>query len=600
MNDMMIERRLAAFPADFLLRTALAWAGACAFLLWFHYGKITGFQSMGPDDILRLVQVRDLVGGQSWFDTTQHRINANDGGVPMHWSRLVDLPIYCIILALTPLLGSTWAETIAVLCVPLLTMGIAMMLAARIAWRLMGQETANWACLIFVLSIPLIIQMGPMRIDHHGWQIVCALAAVNGLMTRSERLGGFIIGASLATWLSISIEGLPFAAAFFALLALRWLRDRKERVWLETGIQSLAGTSIALFLLTKGWGDLQVYCDAIGPAHLAMFAWGAIVLTVTARIEPISRGLLLCGFGTAGAGALGAMLFAAPHCVTGGGFGALDPVVADFWLVRVPEGQPIWRQKIEVALQYAVTPLIALIAAANLIGQSRDWLHRFWIDYAMLLAAAVCVSFLVARAGAVACALAAPALAWQIRQWVTAIRKMDRPVYRVSAVIGVLCVLVPIVPVSFLASAEEAHARITGIASDKDQDKLPKCPIADSAHLLNALPSTQIYAPFDLGPRILLDTHHSVIATAHHRGDAAMKFVIETGLASPAEARERLRQRGTQYVVVCESRGEPKAFQNEAPEGFIARLAFGDAPDWLEPVDLGEKGPLKAWRIKPE
>ncbi|MEL7189866.1 MAG: hypothetical protein AAGK17_09980 [Pseudomonadota bacterium] len=599
MNEMMIERRLGAFPADFLIRTALAWMVVCAFLLWFHSSKITGFQSMGPDDILRLVQVRDLIGGQSWFDATQYRINASDGGVPMHWSRLVDLPIYLIILALTPLLGSDWAEAIAVLFVPLLTMGIAMMLAARIAWRLLGQETANWAYLIFAFSIPLIFQMGPMRIDHHGWQIVCALAAVNGLMARSERLGGFIIGASLATWLSISIEGLPFAAAFFALLAWRWLRDRKERVLLETGIQSLAGTSIALFLLTKGLSDLQVYCDAIGPAHLAMFAWGAVVLTITARIEPIPRALLLCGFGAAGAGAIGIMLFAAPHCVTGGGFGDLDPLVADFWLVRVAEGQPIWRQKIEVALQFAITPMIALIAVANLIGQSRDWLRRFWIDYAVLLAAAICVSLLVARAGAVACALAAPPLAWQIGQWVKAIRKMDRPVYRVSAVMGVLCVLVPIVPVSFLASAEKAHAKITGNEVSADKEQLPKCPMADSAHLLNAFAETEIYAPLDLGPRILLGTHHSVIATAHHRGDQAMKFVIETGLASVEDAREKLRERGTEYVVVCESRGEPKAFQKEAPEGFIATLAFGDAPDWLEPVDLGEDSSLKAWRVKP-
>ncbi|MEL7197970.1 MAG: hypothetical protein AAGL10_06615 [Pseudomonadota bacterium] len=598
MNDMMLERRLAAFTPDFLIRIALCWAVLSMVLIGIHFSNIEGFRSMGPDDILRLVQVRDMAAGQTWFDGAQYRINASDGGVAMHWSRLVDLPLYLIVVVLTPVLGSEWAETIAVILVPLMTMGLAMMLTARIAWRLLGQEVANWACLVFAFSIPLVFQMGPMRIDHHGWQIVCALAAVNGLMARSEKMGAIVIGAALANWLAISIEGLPFAAAFFAILAWRWIRDRKERVWLEAAIQSLAATSIAIFLITKGAGDLAVYCDAISLAHLAIFGWGAIVLTVLSRIEPIPRGLLLTGFGIAGGGAIAVMLFSAPQCVTGGGFGQLDPLVAEFWLAKVAEGQPIWRQELNVALQFAVTPVIALFAVANLVTQSRDWLRRFWLDYALLLLAALCVSLLVARAGAFACALAAPPLAWQIRQWIRAIRNMKRPVYRVSAMMGVACVLLPILPLSVLTSAGKAHAAITGAADGKKAKKTAACDIAKFAQKLNAIPASELYAPLDLGPRILLDTHHSVIATAHHRGDEAMKFVIETALATPAEARTKLEERGTEYVVVCDGRGEPKTYQKAAPNGFVAALLKDDAPAWLEPVDLGESGTLKAWRIK--
>ncbi|KWV91505.1 hypothetical protein [Erythrobacter sp. YT30] len=595
-----MERRLGAFSAEFLIKVALCWAVLSAVLLGFHFSKIAGFLSMGPDDVLRLVQVRDLIAGQSWFDATQHRINAADGGVPMHWSRLVDLPLYLTIIVLTPIVGSALAETIAVILVPLITMGLAMMLAARIAWRLLGQQVANLTCLVFAFSLPVIFQLGPMRIDHHGWQIVCALAAVNGLMARSERMGAFIIGASLATWLSISIEGLPFAAAMFALLAWRWIRDRKERVWLEMAIQSLAGTSIALFLLTKGAGNLQIYCDAIGPAHLAVFGWGAIVLTVFSRIEPIPRGLLVAGFGIAGGGAIGVMFLTAPQCVTGGGFGDLDPLVAEFWLSKVAEGQPIWRQKLEVAMQFAVTPVIALFALANLIGQSRDWLRRFWTDYALLLVAAFIVSMFVARAGAVACVLAAPPLAWQIRQWLRAIRNMKRPVYRVSAMMGVACVLLPILPLSVFTSAEKAHASILGEEPKEKKKPAATCNISETAHLLNALPASELYAPLDIGPRILLDTHHSVVATAHHRGDDAMKFVIETALADPDDALTRLRARGTNYVVICDGRGEPVTYKKAAPDGFVATLLSDDAPDWLEPIDLGEAGSLKAWAIKPE
>ena len=44
-----------------------------------------------PDDILRLVQVRDLLAGQGWFDLDQHRIDPLRN-VPMHWSRLAGCP----------------------------------------------------------------------------------------------------------------------------------------------------------------------------------------------------------------------------------------------------------------------------------------------------------------------------------------------------------------------------------------------------------------------------------------------------------------------------------------------------------------------------
>ena len=36
------------------------------------------------DDIMRLVEVRDLLGGQSWFDMMQYRLGLADGTL-MHW-----------------------------------------------------------------------------------------------------------------------------------------------------------------------------------------------------------------------------------------------------------------------------------------------------------------------------------------------------------------------------------------------------------------------------------------------------------------------------------------------------------------------------------
>src|SRR5690349_7387974 len=55
------------------------------------------FDAMSTDDAMRLVEVRDLLAGQSWFDLVQHRLDP-PAGSPMHWSRLIDAPLAAMIL----------------------------------------------------------------------------------------------------------------------------------------------------------------------------------------------------------------------------------------------------------------------------------------------------------------------------------------------------------------------------------------------------------------------------------------------------------------------------------------------------------------------
>jgi hypothetical protein len=411
-------------------------------------------------------------------------------------------------------------------------------------------------------------------------------------------LGGRIIGASLATWLAISLEGLPLAAIIFAVIAVRWLRHRDARVMMVGAIQSLALVSLALFLLTRGIDDLALYCDAISPVHLAMFLWGAVVLTLFAKFEPMPRGILLSGFAIAGGGALAGLLMAAPQCASGGGFSALDPIVAKYWHANVLEGMPIWRQSLSTALQYAVTPLIALVAAIALAARSRDWLRQFWFDYAVILAGAFVVSIFVSRAGAVACVLAAPPLAWQLRQWLRAIRTMEQPAPRMVAMVGVVCALLPAFPAILLANAMPARASLGGVPDVAV--KAVDCRMQDAGPVLAELPKGEFFAPMDIAPELLLTTDHTVIATGHHRGNAGMRVLMETALGSPDEAKATLAKRGTAYVALCPALGEARMYAKIAPEGFVADLIDGQAPGWLEPVALDQGNGLKVWRIRPE
>ena len=79
----------------------IIWLVSAALLVFAGRSAIAGWQMGDPDDQLRLVQICDWLAGQSWWDVTQYRMNPPAGG-PMHWSRLVDVPIAGLILLLAP------------------------------------------------------------------------------------------------------------------------------------------------------------------------------------------------------------------------------------------------------------------------------------------------------------------------------------------------------------------------------------------------------------------------------------------------------------------------------------------------------------------
>ena len=130
---------------------------------------------------MRLVQVRDLLAGQGWFDLVQHRVNPPDG-TPMHWSRLVDAPIAAMIVGLRPLLGPEAAERWAVLLWPLVPALLLLPSAGLIGNRLAGAPGAVLTILAAGLAVPLVRHFVPGRIDHHNVQMALSMALVAALV----------------------------------------------------------------------------------------------------------------------------------------------------------------------------------------------------------------------------------------------------------------------------------------------------------------------------------------------------------------------------------------------------------------------------------
>lgn len=575
-----------------LRQVMLAWMMVSALLLATGVGRILSGQFPDPDDTLRLVQVRDLLAGQGWFDLVQHRIDPTSSPV-MHWSRLVDLPLVVIIGGLTPLLGQAMAEQLAVVLVPLLALLAIMLCVGRVASRLFDRETVILACLAIGFLPMLVYQFQPLRIDHHGWQIVAVAAALAAISGQRAWRGGALAGLAMAIGMSISLELLPVAAVFGAVLALRWLRDRSQRMWLVGFLQVLALGLFGLFAVTRGFGDAELYCDAITVPHLILFAVIAAGATVLAYAPPTPWPAIAAGLGLSAALGLAIFGYASPECVRTP-FGALDPVVRDFWYNNVLEGRPLWHQDIAawaILAQVLAGFAAALALARHATGNARVW----WTDYLLLYAGFVLLGLLVWRSMAFASVLAVLPLGWVLQQGLQRIRTSELAAARIATIAGLALVLAPMAPVqaarSFAAKSESGPPRAVQIDASS-------CELDRSVQQLATLPSGTIFAPLDIGPAILQRTDHAVIATAHHRAEKAMKDVILAFSGTTDDARALVAKHKANYLVLCADLIEPDIYIGRGVDGsFAGALRDGTAPSWLEPVRLDVPQSFRVWRV---
>lgn len=589
-------------------RVLITWILLAVTMILVNFKLIANMRFGDPDDALRLLQVRDLLAGQSWFDVHQYRIAAPEG-VAMHWSRLVDMPIAGIILLLRPLLGTATAELITAIAIPLVTLLCAMALMGRLAARNFNDEVVALSCLMIGLSPPVLCQFTPLRLDHHGWQIVLALTALSGAYAKSALRGGAVIGLSLAASLAISIEGLPLTALFLGLCALRGLRLPAARFdWLYAATSSLAMSSVAIFLGTRGVADLITHCDAISPVHLALFAWVAAGAAALRFAAPRTLPGQLAGLGVMGVGAAALMLTAAPEC-RGGAFVMLDPLVRRYWYASVAEGMPFWHAPTPMAAAILVGPLVGLYGAFRMWRETDHGPARMlWLDQMLMLAGTWLIGVMVARASATALVFAAVPAAALILRGVYKLRVV--PILpRLGGYAVVVSLLAPGLPVVLVmnalnpvpASAQSSVAQSPGgTKSGKSiigSITMSQCRYDIAGRALDRLPAIDIFAPLDIGPDLLVKSHHRVVATGHHRGAAGMHDVIAAFMAPPEAAHAIIRKRHGALIAVCPDIAEPSVYARRAPNGLMAQLLKDHPPAWLQRVDLAPGSKIRFWRV---
>lgn len=587
------------------------WAWGLVILIWLlctavmvraNWGNITLGTFNDPDDAMRLVQVRDWMAGQSWFDVTQYR-SGPPLGAPMHWSRLVDLPIAGLITMASWLLPMAGAERVALVAEPLLLFLLLWIILYRITWEVTGRRLTAIASLGFLcVSIGTLLQFYPTRIDHHGWQIMLGglgiLLMIQALKGRKYR--AMLAGVTMALALVIAIEGLPLAVAIGAAFGVLYWRD---------GAVGRAGGMLLVYLATLtvcvgllplvmlGWPAAAViWCDSLSPAYLWPMVTATVLLAALLRLipqrSPFAR---LATLAIAGGAAAMVFRLSTPLCAAGP-FATLDPLVYRLWYRNVLEGVPVWKQTADLRIMLLTPSLLGIVAALWAIRRDDAGRRDFWIAMLVVQGTTCLVSITVMRAMGIAHLLALPACAWLFLHLFLKARSLSTPVLRVTA--GVLSILAT--PIGLEAILVTGLPKMPEAAAATADLRAPQCDLGPvGLRSLAAMPPTILFAPLDVSSHLLAFTPHTVIATGHHRAQRSMRTVISAFTAPPDQARGIMMATGATHVVFCAGDNEIGHYARRFPASIMAALLKGRIPHWLQPVPMLPGESIRVYRILP-
>jgi hypothetical protein len=571
--------------AGLLLTMALSWPGAVQ--VW----RTGAFAN--ADDAMRLVEVRDWLAGQAWFDMHQYRLDP-PGGVQMHWTRVLDLPLGLMIRFFQLFLDVEAAERLTRIVFPLaLHLGL-FAAAAGLARKLAGPSAMLPAVLLTVLTGAVIVQFQPGRIHHHGPQILLAVlilwASVAAIDAR--RFWPAALAAALAALsLSINIENLTFILVEIAAFALVFVAqgERFRAALLGFGL-SLAASSLIVFAATIGPSRYFVgVCDAFSTAHLFAIFVGALVFCALAAGSRFLPGVLFrfAGCAVGGALVLGAMAFAYPACLHDPQ-AAVDPLVRQLWLEHVEEARPLLSLIAANPVKFVTFALAALLglAAALFAAWRETGGERVkWLVACAFIAIGLLTTLWQVRALSSASALAVFGGAWAVARaadW--AASRPDALAKLAPFALGLpFCSVFWALVAPTPAASEVAAAR--GI-----------CRAPATIGALAALPPSVLMAPIDMGSDILAQTRHSVLAAPYHRNNSGNRALIDTMVAEPSKARDIARRSGAAYIIFCPAMPELKIYQAANPQGLAAALLADRPPDWLTATPIADS-PYRIFKV---
>jgi len=550
------------------------------------------------DSMLRLVEVRDLLAGQGWFDLHQYRMGA-EGGFIMHWSRLVDAPIAGLILLARSLgAGVATAETIAAIVWPALLFALTLFFTVRAARHFGGARAALPAFVLGATALYFLGIYSAGALDHHNIQIMLTMAGLSLLLSAPERRGAaFGAGVAVALSLAIGMETAPYVATaglgVAALLAFGG--DGERTVAREYGL-GFAGISALVFVATvppSGWG--QPACDAYSIVQFALGAAGGLGLAVVASVEPTyrTRTRKLASLAALALVVAFVLVRFFPQCIASP-YAGVDLRLKTLWLDNVDEAQSLFKllanDPASVAARYA-TPLIGLVLLLSRPARA-GWRREDWLVLSALLTAFL-VSAWQVRGSNFSIVYAVIPLASWVGAWrerasdsrSTAIQLRMAMAWIVSANVCWTGLAAAAAVAADNGANEPGTASAPGNAAMSDMADRGHCDRAADFAQLSALPPTTVLAISNLGSPILLYTHHRALAGPYHRNTEGNLAVLDALTGSPDRAKATVDARNVGLIALCPTDPEQKLLEKQAPDGLLAALQRNEVPGWLEPID---------------
>lgn len=539
------------------------------------------------DDAMRVLEVRDWIAGQAWFDVSQHRLNPPKGG-DMHWSRIADLPLAALMAPLTALFGLEKGAKYAAFFTPVLLGLVYVWVGVRTAVALGGKFAYLPGIVVLACAPAAFNYFLPGRVDHHGLQMILVAGALWGLIA-GGRKGAALAGLAIATGISIGLEALPLQVVLIGWVAARWgLRgDEVKEETVSFGF-GFAGALLGLFVATVPFSNWALPVnDAVGRGYVVLGCLGGLLLG--------SASQFLGKFNLTGR--LGVLVLIALIILSGIKFfpeiivppyGKVDPLLLRLWLSNVNETEPLITTKLSRLLAFASFPLLAAVGALVAIALTKDRERDSWILAAMaIIVGGALAIFWQSRVAGLATAVSGIIAAAMIT------RAFERFDWKVAA--GVALVVNPVVPGlvgSGIAKLFETKANIYSTGGGQN------CFIEHSFAALAKVPTGLVIAPIDMGARVMLTTRHQVMAAPYHRNNQGNLAAYQTFLLPQEQAKARVRQLGAKYVAICKRSAEVGLLSNENPKGLMADLKVGRVPDWLIALPTPKGSDVIAYQIR--
>jgi len=590
------------------LMVIVYWIIATAIAVAVALPRMQGSILLENDDIMRLVEVRDLLAGQGWFDLMQYRLGLS-GGTLMHWSRLIDLPLAMLIRVFGLFVETPRAEQMAASTWPLLLIPLMLLPLAIAARRVGGAATMHIALALGVFFLFTCIRFAPGSIDHHNVQLVLAMWMAATLTDPDRRIASYA-GAGFVCALAIAIgaETMPLVAVACLCVALQW-------TWHGAALARAAkafGLSLALFITAffaltvppHSYG--VVTCDNLSLGFYALSALGGTGLFLLASLPGTQRRIVRAGLACVmGAVLLLAARVIAPQCL-GDPLGDLDPMLVQLWLRGVSEARSFVAEAMvepEMVGGFYAAGLFAICVCLFRAIRGDD------MEFHLVLLALIGISWTVAlvqvRGAFFANLLAILPLALLVadlrrasagnpqnaRVAIGYIAGVLASIPAVWAVVGLMAVHGWPQEFGLSAVAKGGHGAEVGA-------EVGECGGPADMAMLGAMQTGLVAAPSNSGTEILRDTRHRVLSAPYHRNQQGMLTELYIGLAQPDEARAFIDGAGVTVIAFCAADPQTEAVAKMKPDGLYAALTRGDVPAYLEPAAVAGGG-FKFYRVKP-